>query len=73
MESMETDLASLLKRKCKNITQEDAKLIFYNALCSLKFLHSSNIIHRDIKPANILVDSDFNVKICDFGLSRTLP
>ncbi len=32
-------------------------------------MHEKNIIHRDIKPENILFDSDFNVKLCDFGWS----
>lgn len=27
------------------------------------------IIHRDIKPPNILINSNFDVKVCDFGLS----
>lgn len=48
------------------------KVILYNILCSLQYLHSANVIHRDIKPANILVDECCNVAICDFGLSRTL-
>ena len=39
----------------------------------MKFIHSANIIHRDIKPANILVDEECNIKICDFGLARSLP
>jgi serine/threonine protein kinase len=39
----------------------------------MAFLHLSNIIHRDVKPANILISSDCNVKLCDFGLSRSLP
>lgn len=47
--------------------------ILYNILCATQFMHSANIIHRDIKPANILINSDCEVKICDFGLSRALP
>lgn len=47
--------------------------ILYNILCATQFMHSANIIHRDIKPANILINSDCEVKLCDFGLSRALP
>ena len=36
-------------------------------------MHEANVIHRDLKPANLLINSDCSVKICDFGLSRTLP
>jgi mitogen-activated protein kinase 1/3 len=35
----------------------------------LKFIHSAGIIHRDIKPSNLLIDSDLNLKIADFGLA----
>jgi serine/threonine protein kinase len=30
-------------------------------------VHTFNVSHRDIKTENILIDSQFNVKICDFG------
>ncbi|GAB2277557.1 Serine/threonine-protein kinase edr1 [Dionaea muscipula] len=35
-------------------------------------LHTSRptIVHRDLKSANLLVDDNWNVKVCDFGLSR---
>lgn len=52
-------------------SDDHLKIILYNALCSLNFLHSANIIHRDIKPANLLLDEQCTVSICDFGLART--
>ncbi len=36
----------------------------------MKYVHSAFVIHRDLKPGNLLVNSDCELKICDFGLSR---
>lgn len=33
-------------------------------------MHSAGILHRDLKPRNILVNTNCDLKICDFGLSR---
>lgn len=30
-------------------------------------------MHRDLKPANILISQECVIKICDFGLARTVP
>ena len=38
-------------------------------LNGLNFLHSKDVTHRDLKPHNILITSDCQVKICDFGLA----
>ena len=39
---------------------------------AIKYLHSAEVIHRDLKPSNILLNSDCVVRICDFGLARSL-
>jgi mitogen-activated protein kinase 1/3 len=35
-------------------------------------MHSAEVIHRDLKPSNLLLNSDCQLKICDFGLARSL-
>ena len=34
------------------------------------YMHNLGIVHRDIKSHNVLVDPNFNVKVCDFGLAK---
>ena len=72
MEFVDTDLNEILKHKI-DFSEQHLLKITYTTLCAISFLHEANVIHRDLKSANILVHSDCNAKICDFGLSRTLP
>ena len=41
---------------------------------SLLYLHSRKpkVLHRDLKSANCLVDKNNKIKLCDFGLSKTI-
>lgn len=41
-------------------------------MIGLKYLHTAGVLHRDLKPANILINEDCTVKICDFGLARSI-
>jgi mitogen-activated protein kinase 1/3 len=71
MECMPQDLRKMLSNKKLLLDEEHALILLYNILCGINFLHSANVIHRDLKPANILVNSNCEIKICDFGMSRT--
>ena len=35
-------------------------------------MHSGELLHRDMKPSNVLLNSDCHVKLCDFGLARSV-
>lgn len=39
---------------------------------AINYIHSGELLHRDLKPNNVLITADCRIKLCDFGLSRTL-
>lgn len=71
MEHADTDLKKLI-RSPTFLDHEQVRFLIYQALVGIKYMHSANILHRDLKPANILINSDCTLKICDFGLSRSM-
>ena len=69
-EFMEADLHNAIGQKIlKDIHN---RYIFYQIIKGIKYLHSASVLHRDLKPSNILINSDCHIKICDFGLARSL-
>ncbi|XP_060753368.1 mitogen-activated protein kinase 15 [Tachysurus vachellii] len=70
-EYMDTDLHAVIK-KGSLLKDIHKRYIMYQLLKATKYLHSGNVIHRDQKPSNILLDADCFVKLCDFGLARSL-
>ncbi|CDR94261.1 protein kinase domain containing protein, putative [Babesia bigemina] len=61
------------KRKHDEPIREERILKWIAQLLSaLKYLHKRHILHRDLKSLNVLIDSDKSLKLCDFGVSKTL-
>ena len=71
MEFAESDLKKILKSTI-NLEILHIQTIVYNLLCAIKYLHESKVIHRDLKPANVLVNEDCSIKLCDYGLARSI-
>ena len=71
MEYAESDLKKIIKSNI-NLEMLHIQTIIYNLLCSIKYLHESNVLHRDLKPANVLINEDCTVKLCDYGLARSI-
>ena len=65
---MECDLHKLIQSQ--KLSNDHICYFTYQILCGLKYIHSANVLHRDLKPSNILVNSNCDLKICDFGLAR---
>jgi cyclin-dependent kinase len=54
------------------MTEGKAKNIIRQVLKAVDYLHRNRILHRDVKPQNILINMKGEVKLADFGLSRTI-
>ncbi len=70
-ELMETDLHRVIYSK-QVLTEDHVQYFIYQTLRALKYIHSANVIHRDLKPSNLLLNSNCDLKVCDFGLARGL-
>ena len=54
------------------VTETVVAAVARQALAALVHLHSLKIAHRDVKPANFLVSSGGEIKISDFGVSKSM-
>ncbi|KAL0224652.1 hypothetical protein RCL1_002564 [Eukaryota sp. TZLM3-RCL] len=63
-------LSSLLEMHPKGLDPALVDKFLAQLVSAVLYLHQHNFIHRDIKPDNVVIDSDSNLKLIDFGTSR---
>jgi serine/threonine protein kinase len=63
-----------LSSELNTIRGQDARIyaVFRFILDAIRYAHKEGIIHRDIKPENILMNSDSDLVVSDFGLGRII-
>lgn len=73
MEYMDGGSLDLILKKAGRIPEPILGKITLAVLKGLTYLREKHsVMHRDIKPSNILVNSNGEIKICDFGVSGHL-
>ncbi|XP_073410659.1 serine/threonine-protein kinase MARK2-like [Dendrobates tinctorius] len=50
--------------------EKEARSKFRQIVSAVQYCHQKFIVHRDLKAENLLLDSDMNIKIADFGFSN---
>ncbi len=68
-ELMDTDLHQIIGSP-QSLFDDHCQYFLYQLMRGLKYIHSAHVLHRDLKPSNLLVNSNCDLKIADFGLAR---
>ena len=51
------------------LPMQNVALLFNEVLSALSYVHEKKLVHLDIKPSNIMLSTNNNVKLVDFGIT----
>jgi len=66
-----TSLADML-RGSRTLTASRSAQLVAQVAAALGYAHRNGVVHRDVKPGNILITSDGQVKVTDFGIAQAV-
>src|SRR6266699_1468460 len=69
MEYIKGEELSSLLRRIGRLPADKATQLARQICAGLAAAHDIGVLHRDLKPANVMIDSDGNARILDFGLA----
>lgn len=69
MDQMDADLHQVIQSD-QTLTGHHVQHFMFQLLKGIQYMHACGILHRDLKPGNLLVNSQCDLKIADFGLAR---
>ena len=69
---MENNVYEIIKDRTKPLPEDKIKSLMYQTFQGLAYCHKQGFFHRDMKPENLLINSNDQVKIADFGLAREI-
>jgi eukaryotic-like serine/threonine-protein kinase len=72
MELVEGQTLRDVLREGRKILPERALELTQGVLEALSYSHKAGIVHRDIKPANVMLTTNGEVKVMDFGIARAV-
>ena len=61
------NLYSYIHKKKSPLSEREIFKYFYQTCLAIDHMHKNNTMHRDLKPENLLLDKNYNIKLCDFG------
>ena len=72
MEFVEGESLRSVLNRFGGLPQRKATDLMLQICSGLKEAHAQGIVHRDLKPENVMIDTQGNVKIMDFGIARSM-